>query len=258
MSNKRTARFIPLKRVVADYMLEAELPAAMEFRIWNLAVRGMTKVGMDLFIEPVTRKLDVNANLTVDLPQDYTDWVKVGVLNNNGEIATLKLNNQLSSNGSLGFDRLSHNVDASNGPFSSDEGAFGYRNLVWGEQYFQFFGAPSGTTNLGEFKVDEDNGQILLAPGYTYDYVILEYLPSPESNEEFLIPEKASECILAWLAWRDIINKPSSRRVNNQEKMIRKQEFKSQRIQLRRTLNPFRIPVANDIIRQGMSLSLKA
>lgn len=254
---KPTARFIPLREIVDDYKIEADLPESAHFRLWQMAVRGMQEIGFDIFVEPVTRKLGVNPNLTVDLPQDYVNWVKVGVLNDEGEIATLRYNPDLSSNAVLAGDRLSNITDNRIEEFD-DKWFWGYRNLYWENEYFKFFGAPSGTNNLGEFDVKEDLGLIFLKPGFTYDYVILEYLPDPGASEDFLVPVYARECILAWIAWRDIINKPGSRRVTGNEKVLRKREYFNTRNLLRRRLNPFRIPDANDTIREGQKLAVKS
>ncbi len=252
-----TARFIPLQQIVKDFMMEADLPGSNYLRLWNIAVRGLDDIGMDFFTEPVTRKLGVNPNLTVDLPQDYVNWIKVGVLNGNGEIATLKRNPQLSSNAVIAHDRLENNSDTRLG---EDQTVFieGYRNFYWQNEFFRVFGAESGTTNLGEFDVKEKEGLIYLKSGFTYDYIILEYLPSPSATEDFLVPLQTRECLIAWLAWRDILNKPTSRRNPGNDKLLRKREYYNQRNLARRRLNPFRLNEANDAIRQGMKLAVKS
>lgn len=253
-----SGKFVPLQRVVRDYMLEVDYPDAAFFRLWNLAVRGMVSVGMELFIEPVSRKLNVNPNKTVDLPSDYAQWSRVGVLNGNGQIATLTLNTGLTTMADESGERLSNIIDETVGGWN-DSGWPAYGPLPWTPWVSDtYFGVPSGTEYLGSFKVDEEMGCVLLDPNYQHSYIILEYMPNPEATKDFLIPEIASECIIAFLAWRDIINKPSSRRVNNGEKVLRKQEFRAQKVQLRRKLYPFRVPVANDVTRLGFSLAVKS
>jgi hypothetical protein len=93
---KHTAKYIPLNEVISQYMNEAGIPEGQRLRLWNISVRGLKELGMDVFSEPKTRILNVLPNKTVDLPADYLQWSKVGIVNDQGEVATLRHNPNLT------------------------------------------------------------------------------------------------------------------------------------------------------------------
>ena len=93
---KHTAKYIPLNDVISQYMNEAGIPEGQRLRLHALAVRGLQELGMDVFSEPKTRVLEVLPNKTVDLPSDYLQWSKVGIINSDGEVATLRHNSDLT------------------------------------------------------------------------------------------------------------------------------------------------------------------
>jgi hypothetical protein len=252
---KQTARYITLESVVYDFINEANLTDAAFFRLWNIAIRGLEAIGMDISNEPKTRKLKVLPNKTVELPGDYLEWVKVGVLNANGEVATLKRNSNLTKYAAIDNDRLSVNVNAS---IESHERDFLFRNYYWEDQYVNLLGVSSGTEEFGQFDVDSVNGVILLNNNYAYDYVILEYLCSPTANGDYLVEVQLREAIISWLRWKDIQSMPAGRRKNLGEVQMRMKDFYNERRLARMRLNPLRIFEANDVIRLGYKLAVKA
>ena len=79
-------QWISIDEAITAYLDESEQSNHKYFKIWHLAFRGMTELGLDTFYLVKSVKLPVNANLTVTLPADYLNYSKVGVLNQQGEI----------------------------------------------------------------------------------------------------------------------------------------------------------------------------
>ena len=94
MSQNR--QWILLDECINAYMDRAELSNHKYFKLWHIAFEGMQDMGLDAFYNVKAVKLPVNANLTVTLPADYLNYSKVGVLNQQGEIITLGVNNKLT------------------------------------------------------------------------------------------------------------------------------------------------------------------
>ena len=63
---------------------------------------------------------------------------------------------------------------------------------------------------MGSFKIDDANGVILLDENYKHDYLMVEYIASPNPDEEYMIPLVFREALIEWLWWRD--NKVQNRR----------------------------------------------
>ena len=104
-----------------------------------------------------------------------------------------------------------------------------FYNYWDGYGFTNIYGYPSGSPFVGSFKIDDSNGVILLNENFYYDYLMIEYLASPDPNEKYMIPIQFREAMIAWLAWRDIANMPSTRRGNLGDKRDRKSEFYNQR-----------------------------
>ncbi len=59
---------------------------------------------------------------------------------------------------------------------------------------------PSGAPFVGNFKVDNNAGIILLNETFSYDYVMLEYTASPQEGQQYYIPIQFKEAMIAGLA----------------------------------------------------------
>lgn len=194
--------YIPMDSIVNDYLNESEQSVSKFYKIWHLAFRGFEDLGMDAFYKILAVKLPINDNLTVTLPANYLQWTKVGLLNDRGEIIPLYYNNKLTSYMDLSPDRLTQTQD------NSVLNNINYDNGVWsnywnGHVYANIYGVPSGAPFLGNFKVDVNNGVILLNERYQYDYLMLEYMASPKEGSEYYIPVQFREALIAWLYWKD-------------------------------------------------------
>jgi hypothetical protein len=254
---KDTSRYIPLNEIVNYYISEAQLTAASFLRLWHFAIRGLEDMAYSFSAEPVTRKLDVLPNKTVELPGDYVDWCKVGVLNENGEVATLRFNAALSGYASVDDERTSYNIDNTTGINSTSSDYF-YRNYLFTNEYVTLMGIPSGTQNLGEFKVLHDQNIVLLDNSFTSDYIILEYIQSPTANGDFRVPVYLREALISWLSWMDIKSMAQSRRSNLGEKDMRKRRYFADRRIAKSKINRFRLTTANDVIRLNNRAAVKS
>lgn len=197
--------FIPLESIINDYLNESEQSNHKYVKLFHIAFRGFEELGLDFFYRIQSVKLPVNANLTVNLPTDYLNWTKVGILNTVGEIIPLYYNEKLTTYADLSADRISK-VNDPNSLYLE----WGWNNNTWcnywnGFDYVNVFGVPSGEPFVGSFKVDAANGVILLSEGFNRNYLMLEYLSSPNAEEgrDYYLPLQFREALIAWLWWKD-------------------------------------------------------
>lgn len=253
---KQTARYIPIEQVVNFYISEANLTDAHFLRLWHIAIRGLEQMNYSFASEPITRKLNVLPNKTVDLPGDYVDWCKVGVVNDKGEIATLRVNEDLSAYAAIDNDRIV--VNASVYQSQLDQDTFFYRNFNYNGAYVNLFGLPIGIEVVGEFKVLNEQGMIILDPNYGYDHVILEYTASPIANSDYLMPVVLRETLISWLRWKDRQSLPQGRRSNLGQRQLDRKDYFTDLRKGKELIRKFRLNEANDIIRLNNRLALKA
>lgn len=247
---------VKLSSCVNMYIDESRQTSREFRRLWVLAFRGLTDIGLDVSWSPKVTVVEVNSNLTATLPTDYIDWVKVGVFNQFGEIATLRVNEQLTTyNDTLGS-RMS-GIDSQTG---ADNNFLQYP-YSWGGWddggYEHYFGAGSSLLQVGECKVDNDNGVIIFDPNFQPGQVTLEYISSPMMDDDYAIDLKCQEALIAWLRWKDIQSLPSSKMVNISEKTMREREYYTQKKLARKRVKPFRIQIAEQYFREAQRMAVK-
>lgn len=202
MDNK-TAAWIPLDSIVIDYLEASEQSNHKYNKVWNLAFRGMDAMGISHFYELKTLKLPVNkVNQTVALPSDYLSYNRIGVLNEAGEIVSLKRNPKLSQSVASLPDRVEQNKDARLATPYNVTSPFFFN--FWGNAFVApMYGVPSGGVFLGTYTIAEREGLILFNGDFKYDYIMLEYKATPQLGADYHIPMVFREAMVAWLAWKD-------------------------------------------------------
>lgn len=193
--------YITLDSVVKDCLTEGDYSQHAYFKCWHLAFRGMDNLGIDFFYKVQSVKLPVNANFTVTLPSDYLNWTKVGILNNNGAIIPLYYNPNMTTYADLDPNRIEKTDDGASQWM--EWGLNTWFNYWSGYMYTNIYGVPSGEPFVGEFKIDLDNGVILLNKKFNRDYIMLEYLCSPKEGNNYYIPVQFREALIAWITWKN-------------------------------------------------------
>ena len=238
MSQRR--QWIPLDDCITAYMDEAELSNHKYFKLWHLAYRAMSELGLDAFYPVVSVKLPVLANLTVTLPSDYQQYSKIGVLNEQGNIIPLSVNNNLTTAYDLQAERLEKTQDNTIPTQLNEQGVWWY-NYWNGGARGAVYGLPSGSPFVGNFKIDEANGVIVLSENFSYEYVMLEYVATPAPNGGYAVPIQFKEAIISYLAWKDIRYIPSKTHVHNSSVAARRRDFYNERDLAIRRYDPVRL-----------------
>ena len=220
--------WITIDECINAYTSESEQSIHKFYKLWQLAYRLMTDLGLDFFFQVRSVKLPILPNYTVQLPPDYLQYSKIGVLNDVGEIIPLKYNDKLTSFAGFLPDRIEKTQDTTLFNFFQFNVPIWY-NFWTGNTFTTLYGLPSGAPFVGNFKVDNNLGLILLNDTFSYDYIMLEYIAMPQQGQQYYIPIQFKEAMIAGLAWLDIRSIPSSRRGNLGDKRDRRREFYNQR-----------------------------
>lgn len=240
-------RYVPLMRVVSYCIDELEKGDADRDRMWIMAFRGLVVMGIATSWEAKTIRIPVNANKTATIPSDYISWTKIGILNQNGEIATLTVNKSLTKLDDLRPNRLSLITgDVTTDPSTLTANPF-YLNYFSGNTYTPLFGAiQNGVISYGDCRVDEANNVIVLSPSFQYSSIVLEYLSSPEKDVDYQIELCLQEALIAFIKWK--------------LKMGSQQEFYAAWTEGRRALPEKRITLqeVNQVIRSAHGFKIKS
>lgn len=250
-----TAQYVTLKTIIDFYTDEAILPASSRRRLYAIGTRGVIDLTLDVIGVPTSRRICVDGNKTCQLPEDYIKWSKVGVLNSQGEVATLHHNSNLTTTGAGSPDRLSQNTGGYTTSFNQLSALY-YLNFIdneWGYYGHNLYGVSGNElASLGDFKVDEKCGVIILDNCFSEPYIILEYLAAPDENYE--VPIQAQEALIAWLSWKDVNALAASRKVSIYDKTERKRAYFREKNLARDRIKAFRIQDAIDASQRAIRL----
>lgn len=219
-----SAQYTTLDKCINYYLDESQQGDYKYYKLWNLAVRGMQEMGLDFFYQIKSVKLPVLANKTVMLPNDYMQYSKIGVLNDQGQIIPLMYNESFTTYAEQNPNRIGDTTDNTlfNLYFWS---SFIFYNYWNGDTFMNLYGIPSGAPFVGQFKIDNNAGLILLSENFYYPYLMVEYLAAPNENETYRIPVQFTEALISYLRWKDIISAPATSHMGLADKMQRRHEF---------------------------------
>lgn len=195
-------QYVPLKEIVSMMIDETNESIGSFDRAWVLAFRGLVDMLFDVTAEALTVRLPLLGNKTVPFPSDYLSWVKIGVLNENGEVSTLKINDALTTLKDTNPNRLQQINGDINDAAPLLLGSPFYLNYYYNNTYQPLFGVGGGLIQYGECRVDDNNNLIVLSPDFRFDSIILEYISSPKKNGDYHVPIGAMEAIISFIKWK--------------------------------------------------------
>lgn len=238
-----SAKYIPLLEVVGDFLYQYNLTDGDTDKAWVIAMRGYESMFYNIAAEPKTVRLPVLGNKTVMFPADYVSWVKIGLLNENGEVITLRVNNSLSTFRDNNPNRLTLlTADVNNG---INDGSFAsaYLNYWNGIGYQPLYGVGYGIQEFGTCRVDETNNLIVLGTGFKYDSIILEYICCPQNDRGYKVDVRLREALITFIAWKYKLDTDTN--------------YYARLIEARRMITPFNLQSFNQIIREQNKFCLK-
>lgn len=194
--------YTPLKTVVA-YALDEEVKSIADFdRCWIMGMRGLVDIGFDVAGQTKTVRLPVLPNKTVSFPADLISWTKIGLLNEKGEINTLKINNSLTTFRDINPNRLEDLTPNINDGVNVVPPYPYYANYYYGGNCYQLYGAGTGVITYGSCRVDAANKVIVLDMNFKYDSIMLEYFSSPYKDDDYQVPTCLQEAVIMFIRWK--------------------------------------------------------
>lgn len=157
-----------LSELIGEYLLANGLSEAYRMRLTQIGIDGLREFNIDVTGIPKIATLPVTSVDTVDLPNDFVNYIRIGVSGNDGQIHSLGVNNNLDISKHVdkcGNDlrpRHKHNDTFEGMPFSDvllpffsvDFIPTHFRN---GETLGAFFSQGGGNNQFGYYRVDLRN-----------------------------------------------------------------------------------------------------
>lgn len=238
--------YTPLRTIVSYTLDETNRSVADEDKLWILGLRALTDLTFDISGQTKTVRLPVLGNKTVPFPSDCLSWSKIGVLDEKGQVNTLKINNALTTFRDNNPNRLEDlTADINNGGASQALVPY-YANYYYGGGVYQLFGVGGGVITYGECKVDEKNRVVILPPDFRYDSIIFEEISSPERDPDYSVMTILQEAIIAFIKWK--------------LKLGTEQQYYAESIKARRRMpkKKFILQSFNQVIRESNGMKLRS
>jgi len=197
-----SARYIPLREVIAEFLDQYNKSDGDRDKAWIMAYRGLETMHYNISAEPKTIRIPKNGNDTVTLPPDYVAWVKIGIMDNLGQVSTLRINNALSTFRDNNPNRLDLITPDINSGWGGSNGNMPFLNYYYNGVYTPLFGIGGGLIQFGECRVDEKNNVIVLPPDYRFDSLLLEYISCPEKDQDYMVDRRLREALITFIAWK--------------------------------------------------------
>lgn len=239
-------QYVKLKTIVSYCIDENNESIGAFDRAWILAFRGLIDMLFDVTAHAITVRLPVPDSKVVPFPEDYLTWSKIGILNNKGEISTLKINNALTTYKDTNPNRIQKlTPDITDSfPLLLDNPYF--LNYFYNGMYQPLFGVGGGLIQYGECRVDDENNVIVLSPDFQYTSIMFEYICSPEKNGDYEVPLVAQEAIIAFIKWK---SKTGTRQEYYAEKVNARRRMPKKKVTLQRI---------NQVIRESEAMKLRS
>jgi len=274
---------VPLNQVINDFIItladDDYAGHASDVQVRTHALRGIREMGFDLSKVIRSVKITVDStNDTIELPDDFVDWCKVGVVGSDGIVYVLgenknvnysqayanssgtKVGNAASATDSDGdgvFDRIDSKgattgASASSNDLSQGFDSYVFRNYVYGAAN-GLYGVGGGHLE-GGFRFNLDQNRIELEGNDSISEVVIEYVADEARSKNPSIHVYAEEALMSYMYYK-IIERKSSVPAN--EKARARQEYYNERRKANARMKSFTKEEALKTIRKNYKQSPK-
>jgi hypothetical protein len=242
--------YVTVDQIVNDFVLTMEFDdyanSVSDVTIRNLAKRAVREFGFDIMkrIKATELTIDLSTN-TVELPCDYVDLVKIGIIGSDGLVYIFGEN----KNKNILADQVPYQVPDYLLGFDD----FIYRNYVYATTDGRLYGYGGGHYS-GEYRINLEQGRIELTTGTSVDTVYLEYIADEALSDNPSVHVYAEQAVRSYIYYH-IVERKSN--VPLGEKARARQEYFNERRLANSRLKSFNKDEALKTIRKSFKQSPK-
>lgn len=276
--------YVTLRQVMDDFVLTMDVDDHIsninDAMLRNVALRGIREFGFDVTARIKSLKRTIGSNNTVDLPSDYVDLVKVGIVGGDGTVFVLNQNKNinysqkvsLNDDSAETFDNTNKDpmyldgnkvedreddktsttgsdVLSSEDPFES----YVFRNYIYENSLGGLYGIGGGH-GIGEYRINLDQNRLELDTSSDISEVIIEYVADEARSSNPLIHVYAEEALRAYIYYKLCERKST---VPANEKMRARSEYYNERRKAKARLGNFTRDEALRTIRKNFKQAPK-
>ena len=237
--------------------------------IRHYALRGIREMGFDIQKRIKSLKLTVNTdNDTAELPDDFVDYTKIGIIGGDGLIYVFAENknqaapmkykldsagNKIDSDNDGVFDREDAKDDVGSRASLSDYESYTFRNFLYEGNIGRAYGIGGGKYS-GEFRINFEQNRIELFSTAGYSEIVIEYIADEARSTNPSIHIYAENALRSYIYYRLVERKANVPMV---EKSRARQEYYNERRLANARLKSFTKEEALKTIRKNYKQSPK-
>lgn len=264
---------VSVDQIVNDFMLSVNgddyANNANGMIVRNFALRGIREMNFDIQKKIKSLKLTVDTTKdTVELPDDFVDYVKIGVIGSDGLIYVFGENknqnmamkyktdsagNRVDSDSDGVFDRVDAKTDGVGRASTSDFESYTFRNFLYEGNIGRAYGIGGGKYS-GEFRINYEQNRIELYSSAGYSEVVVEYIADEARSTNPSIHIYAESALRSYIYYRLVERKAN---VPYAEKLRARQEYFNERRLANARLKSFTKEEALKTIRKNYKQSPK-
>ncbi len=260
---------VKLSQIVRDFIVTLDgddfVSNASDSAIRNFALRGIREIGFDLGKKIKSKKLTIDpSNDTVPLPDDFVDFSKLGIVDEDGIIRPMVMNNNInyssvegssttdSAAGPLDIEaNLVKNVSASktatgSTPNNPDD-SFVFDNYTFSGGTGRLYGF-GGAQSAGHYRINLADNRIEVELHTTATEVVMEYVADEARSTDPEVHVYAEEALRSFIYYKLIERKSS---VPANEKARARSEYYNERRKANSRLSHFTKDEALKTIRKN-------
>ena len=243
------ANYTTLDKVVRGLIIEQGKNSENEYqRFAQLGIFGLKELSFDTLRQIKTKKITVKSNGSVDLPDDYVTYLKIGKHGNDDRVHWLALDSKRY----LGTDSKSNTSSG-----ETDDYAYVFRNYLLNGERGQMYGLGGGNNANGYYREDKDNNTILFSSGNVGDEIVLEYISdgiTGLSSDQIRVHVFSEEALRSFIHWKSIQRK---RNIPQYEKEGARRDYYNEKRLARARMSKFTKEEALTYSRKAFKLSPK-
>lgn len=279
--------YVDLKTIISDFMLTMDeddyASSATEYAIRNFALRGIREFGFD--VQPRIRSLrrDIQSNNTIEIPDDFVDLIKIGIVDENGMIRVFcenkninmsqKYERPLSTNESdqegmneirtsgnrrsfkanFIYDRVDDATPTTTESNSEDLDWYVFENYLYQGGLGRMYGLGGGKLR-GNYRINYDQNRIEIDTRAGITEVIMEYISDAARSTDPVIHVYMEDALRSYIYYKVIERKSS---VPAGEKQRARAEYYNERRKARSRFTNFTKAEALNLTRKNFKLAPK-
>jgi len=269
---------VKLSQVIRDFIITLDgddyASNASDTAIRNFALRGIREIGFDLGKKVKSLKLDISTSAvapnTVNLPDDFVDLIKVGIVDSDGVIRVFGNNKNINysskyelplyqyddfNNDPLNIesnkiaDKVGDKTSTNNSPSGADNNLdyYVFENYLHQGGLGGLYGVGGGNL-VGEYRLNLDQNRIEVETNNGYSQVVIEYVADEGRSSDPEVHVYAEEALRSYIYYK-IIERKSSVPAN--EKARARTEYYNERRKANARLSNFTKEEALKTIRKN-------